>query len=746
MTVRSETGGKGCGHDHSGAAKSRHQHGGEHGADCGADHASDHATGHTSDHATGHASDRATDHASDHATGHAACGGCHHHNSIGGERVQLGFAGLAAILLLVGWISGTFFSFGQTRLGPWEIAQWIVAASFFFGGFFAFIEAVEGLWARRFHIDFLMVAAAAGAASIGHAGEGALLLVLFSLGHAAEHYALGRAQRSIEALAKLRPTTATVWDESSGQTRELAIERLEIGDIVMVRPDSRIAADGVVVMGESDVDQSAVTGESIPVDKSPMADYDPAVNDWKTLPVEHKLFAGTINGGGAMRLRVTRTADDTTLARVIRLVTEARINRSPTQRLTEQFERYFVPTVLAFVCLLMLAFLVIDEPFSRSLYRGIAVLVAASPCALAIATPSAVLSAVARGGREGVLFKGGGPLEQLGRVRSIALDKTGTLTVGKPAVIDVVVADGHAKAEVLSIAAAVERQSDHPLAGAILRAADAAGPDRPVDAWVVRDVKRLTGRGIHAEVDGRPIWLGNANLFDASAAGPPSVAAPPPPLADWVTRADRALREHGRTTIIVCHGDDFLGVIALMDVARSSAKGMVDSLRQIGIEDVVMLSGDNQRAAEGIARQVGIDRVFGDLSPEDKVDAIRDMGRSGPVAMIGDGVNDAPALAAATVSVAIAAAGSDVALETADVALMGDDLGKLPFAVSLSRQASRVIRQNLWISLGMIAILVPASLMGLQLAVAVVFHEGSTLLVVANALRILTFSPAAARR
>jgi Cd2+/Zn2+-exporting ATPase len=719
MTVTSEAGGKGCGHDQSGAAKSRHQHS----ADCGADHTVEHGAD------------------------HAACGGCHHHHhhSLGGERVPLGFAVLAAILLLVGWISGTFFSFGQNRLGPLGIAQWIVAASFFFGGFFAFIEAVEGLWARRFHIDFLMVAAAIGAAYIGHAGEGALLLVLFSLGHAAEHYALGRAQRSIEALAKLRPTTATVWDQSSGQTREVAIERLEVGDIVVVRPDSRIAADGVVVMGESDVDQSAVTGESIPVDKSPMAAYDPAMNDWKTLPAEHKLFAGTINGGGVMRLKVTRTADDTTLARVMRLVTEARINRSPTQRLTDTFERYFVPAVLAFVCLLMLAFTVIDEPFSRSLYRGIAVLVAASPCALAIATPSAVLSAVARGGREGVLFKGGGPLEQLGSVKSIALDKTGTLTVGKPAVVEVVVAESHAKADVLAIAAAVERQSDHPLAGAILRAADAARPHRPVDAWVVRDVKRLTGRGIHAEVDGQPIWLGNSNLFDASAAGPPSVAAPPP-LVEWVKQADRAMREHGRTTVIVCYADEFLGVIGLLDVARPSAKGMVDSLRQIGIKDIVMLSGDNQRAAAAIGRQVGIDRVFGDLSPEDKVDAIELLERSGPVAMIGDGANDAPALAAATVSVAIAAAGSDVALETADVALMGDDLGKLPLAVSLSRQASRVIRQNLWISLGMIAILVPASLMGLQLAVAVVFHEGSTLLVVANALRILTFDPAAVRR
>lgn len=668
----------------------------------------------------------------------------HHHSDWGGERVQLGFAVAAMLLLVAGWLvrwAGT----GQATLGGY-----LIGLSMFFGGFFAAIDAVSGLWARRFQIDFLMVLAALGAAYIGHATEGALLLVLFSLGHAAEHYAMGRAKRSIEALSELRPTSATLLDESSGLTREVPIEELQVGDVVVVRPDSRIAADGVVVMGASSVDQAAVTGESIPVDKTAAPDFDPRVDDWRSLPSEHKLYAGTINGGGAMRLRVTRAADDMTLARVIRMVTDAKTLRSPTQRLTASFERYFVPLVLVLVSCLTLAFLVIDEPFTDSLYRAIGVLVAASPCALALATPSAVLSAVARGGRAGVLFKGGGPLEQLGRVEAIAVDKTGTLTVGKPEVVDCIVAPDQSQAKVLAIAAAVERLSDHPLASAVVRAAEAQPlptPSLSVPAsaseslpspLVAENAQRLTGFGIRADYQGQPVWVGNARMFTQFSEDAELLAVPVP---DWVAEADQELQRRGRTTMIVRHGERYLGVIGLLDTPRPSAMTLARSLHQLGISQLVMLSGDNQQAAEAIGDQVGIDQVFGGLSPEDKLRAVSEIAQERPVAMIGDGVNDAPALAVATVSVAMGAAGSDVALETADVALMADDLSKLPFAVALSRQASRIIRQNLWISLGMIAVLVPASLLGLNLVAAVVFHEGSTLVVVANALRLLSFRP-----
>jgi len=681
---------------------------------------------------------------------HSGCqrqGDCHHHHhhsDWGGERVQLGFAVAAMLLLAAGWL------LRWTASAESPLSGYLILLSMFFGGFFATIDAVSGLLARRFQIDFLMVLAALGAAYIGHATEGALLLVLFSLGHAAEHYAMGRAKRSIEALSELRPTSAIVLDEQTGQTHEVPIEALRVGDVVVVRPDSRIAADGVVVFGASSVDQAAVTGESIPVDKLPAPDFDPRVDDWRGLSSEHKLFAGTINGGGAMHLRVTRAADEMTLARLIRMVTDAKTLRSPTQRLTASFERYFVPGVLALVSLLVLAFLVVDEPFAQSLYRAITVLVAASPCALAIATPSAVLSAIARGGREGVLFKGGGPLEQLGQVEAIAVDKTGTLTLGKPEVVDCIVAPGRSQAEVLAIAAAVERLSDHPLASAVVRAAEshplrshtlgaAAYDSTPLSSHpIAENVHRLTGFGIRAKCQGQPVWIGNARMFSHLADDPDGV-----PLPDWVAEADDELQRRGRTTMIVRHGAQYLGVIGLLDTPRPSAVTFSKSLRQIGISQLVMLSGDNQQAAEAIGDQVGIDQVFGGLSPEDKLQAVREIAQQRPIAMIGDGVNDAPALAVATVSIAMGAAGSDVALETADVALMGDDLSKLPFAVALSRQASRIIRQNLWISLGMIAVLVPAALLGLNLVAAVVFHEGSTLLVVANALRLLSFRPSA---
>lgn len=679
----------------------------------------------------------------------------HAHSHWGGERVELGFAVSAAGLLLAAWLLS-----GNEGLSAQHLTIALLVGCYIAGGWFAVIEAVEGLRRGRFQIDFLMVLAALGAAYIGSPGEGALLLVLFSLGHAAEHFALGRAKRSIAALAELRPTTATLIDESSGETREVPIEQLRIGDTLVVRPDSRIAADGVVVQGESSVDQSALTGESLPVEKLPIVGFDPETQDWRDLLSEHKLFAGTINGAGAMRLRVTRTANDMTLARVIRLVAEAKTQRSPTQRLTDSLERIFVPLVLAAVLLLPLAFLVIEETFAQSLYRAITVLVAASPCALAIATPSAVLSAVARGGREGVLFKGGGPLEQLGKVEAIALDKTGTLTLGRPEVVDVVTAPGRTRAELLAITAAAESLSNHPLAGAVVRA-DQKGRSARLSATAESEgtlgnekarraplvtaadirVIRITGQGIRAELPGGTVWIGNSRLFP-SVDSPPAgdrTEPTPPPLPDWVRQADETLQALGRTTMIVCSGDEFLGVIGLADVSRPSATNLARDLQRVGIRKLAILSGDNQAAARAIGVELGIDEVRGDLTPEDKLLAIRELAARMPVAMIGDGVNDAPALAAATVSIAMGAAGSDVALETADVALMADDLSHLPFAIALSRQASRVIRQNVWVSLGTIAVLVPAAMFGLQLSVAVIFHEGSTVVVVLNALRLLAF-------
>ncbi len=385
--------------------------------------------------------------------------------------------------------------------------------------------------------------------------------------------------------------------------------------------------------------------------------------------------------------------------------------------------------VLLGVGLLLLAWLVIDEPFAASFYRAMAVLVAASPCALAISTPSAVLSGIARAARGGVLVKGGGPLESLGRIAAIAFDKTGTLTEGKPRLTDVIAMTGVTEAELLTVAIAVEDLSDHPLAAAVVRDGRLRlANDAP--SAKAEDLRSITGRGLAARIGRDDVFVGKAALFD-------EVDGPrlPPDLQAQV----KALEQQGRTTMVVRRADRYLGVLGLMDTPRANAAEVITWLRTLGISRMIMLSGDNKQVADAVAKQVGLDEARGDLMPDGKVELIKQLRSQQDVAMVGDGVNDAPAMAHASVGIAMGAAGSDVALETADVALMGDELSRLPFVIGLSRQASRTIKQNLWISLGMVAVLVPATLFGLQLGAAVVFHEGSTLLVVANALRLLAY-------
>ncbi len=662
-------------------------------------------------------------------------GGCDHHQDHGATaRAALAFAVIAAVALVTAWMSS--YLAGQSfdhALSLATIAYWV---SLFFGGFFASIDMVKSLARGHFTIDTLMVAAAIGATWIGHLPEGALLLTLFSLGHAAEHYAMDRAERSIQALAGLRPTTALRLNPTTGQANEVPISEIQIGDTVVVRPDSRVPVDGVVVAGESNIDQSPITGESIPVDKIPLVGFDALRDDATFVVAENKVFSGTINGSGSLNVQVTRTSEDTTLARVVRLIAEAKTQRSPTQRLTDAFERWFVPGVLVLVTLLLFAFLIIEEPFSESLYRAMAVLVAASPCALAIATPSAVLSAIARAGRDGVLIKGGGPLEQLAKVTAIAFDKTGTLTTGRPEVADVVTMNDVTRADLLVAAASLHRLSDHPLARAVVRASlrESVMKSHELGIETVTDVQRIAGQGVVAKLGGQKIAIGNSKLF----LGPGKTAMPLPAV---ITEAEASLRQQGQTIAIVQVGDTFLGVIGMVDTLRPAAKGVIAELRKIGIQRMVMLSGDHREAAQAIASQLALDEAQGDLLPEDKVSVVSELSKHYITAMVGDGANDAPAMATASVSIAMGAAGSDVALETADIALMGDDLTKLPFAISLGQAATRIIRQNLWISLGMITFLVPATLFGMSLGPAVVCHEGSTLLVVANALRLLRFSP-----
>ena len=644
----------------------------------------------------------------------------HKHGGVFGERSELIFAILASVTLASG------FLLGLSSAAADGVSTALYIAAYFFGGYYTLKEALQSVRAKRFEIDFLMLVAAAGAAVLGELAEGALLLALFSIGHALESYAMGRARRAIEALGELAPSTAIVRRDGSEQ--EIPVEGILLGDTVIIKPNTRIPSDGLVLLGRSSVDQAAVTGESIPVDKAPLGPQAPRGET--DIPAESRIYAGTVNGPGALEIEVTRLSNDSTLARVVRMVSEAQAQTSPTQRFTDRFQRVFVPAVLILVVVLLFAGLVIDEPFSATLYRALAVLVAASPCALAISTPSAVLSGLARAARGGLLIKGGGPLENLGTLRAIAFDKTGTLTLGRPELTDVAPAAGIQESELLSVALAVESQSDHPLAAAIVTAARA----RLAGTTLLKAgaVTSITGRGVRAMIDGEQIHIGKQGLFSEVDGAP---------LTGEITATASRLEASGRTTMVVRRGTRYLGVLGVMDTPRTSAALVVAQLRRAGIRRTIMLSGDNQTVANAVAAELGINEARGDLLPEDKVKAVIELRTSeGKVAMVGDGVNDAPAMANATVGIAMGAAGSDVAMETADVALMGDDLERLPFAVNLSRRASRIIRQNLWASLGVVVFLIPATITGIAgIGLAVLIHEGSTLLVVANALRLLAY-------
>ncbi len=645
----------------------------------------------------------------------------HGHGGVFGAKTELVFALLCGMFLLAGWILSL-----TTERSPGVVLT-LYLASYFFGGYYTLIESIQKLRVRQLEIDFLMLVAAIGAAALGNWAEGALLLFLFSISHSLEHHAMGRARRAIEALSDLAPDTAVV--RRNGSITEVHVDDLVVGDVVIVKPNERIAADGIVVKGESSVDQAPITGESLPVTKRCVDNLDEAIKNEHKLPSEHRVFAGTINQNGAIEVHVTRLATESTLARVVTMVNEAETQQSQTQRFAEKFERIFVPIVLASVVALLFAWVIVREPFSASFYRAMAVLVAASPCALAISTPSAVLSGVARAARGGVLIKGGGPLEDLGSVAAIAFDKTGTLTEGRPRLTDIIATEHSTETQLLEIAIAVEGLSDHPLAAAIVR----DGKEKLGNAHDIPPADQLqsiTGRGVSAEIDGKQVYIGKRHLFSE---------VDGPILPDFIVSTIDRLESEGRTTMIVRLGESYLGVLGVMDTPRESAASTIRQLRQLGIERMIMISGDNQNVADAVAHAVGIDEAWGDLMPEDKVESIKRLRSEVAVAMIGDGVNDAPAMAHATVGVAMGAAGSDVALETADVALMADNLSNLPFAIALSRMTKRIIKQNLWISLGMVAFLVPATIFGLRMGPAVALHEGSTLVVVLNALRLLAF-------
>lgn len=623
------------------------------------------------------------------------------------ENHELLFSLLAGLLLAVGWLAETIFNL------PEQAATALYLAACGLGGW----EIAKHTWAslrsRKFDTDLLMLAAATGAGFLGQWMEAALLLFLFSLGHALEERALDRARSAVRALANLTPRTALVWRDEI--ERELPVEQLVLGDRVVVRPGDRIPVDGSVMSGQSSVDQSPVTGESIPVEKTPGS----------------QVFAGTVNGDGALEVGVTRLAQDSTLARVMKMVEQAQAQKSPTQQLTEKFSRIYVPVVLVADLLLILIPSLLGVPFQESFLRAMTLLVAASPCALALGTPSAILTGIARAARGGVLIKGGAYLESLGQVKVIAFDKTGTLTEGNPKVTDLLTESAEEyfrqDDEILRLAAAVENRSTHPLARAVVSAARERGIDVPEASAVLS----VNGRGVRALVAGRQVEVGSLRYFEEKGASLPF------PMHQQV----QLLEAQGKSIVVVHLDGVAAGIIAVADRIRPEARQVIEELRSLGLGRSVILTGDNPRVAESIASQAGVSDFLAGLMPEDKSGVVRNLMKEyGPAAMVGDGVNDAPALATATVGIAMGGASSDAALESADVVLMGNDLARLPFSIKLSRAARSVIVQNLVIALSMIAFLVTSAIAGwVGIGATVLFHEGSTILVVLNSLRLLRF-------
>lgn len=597
----------------------------------------------------------------------------------------------------------------KTGLLPTPFVFAVYAASYLAGGFHSAARAIRDLRAGSPNVDLLMVTAAVGAAAIGEWPEGAMLLFLFSASNTLEQFVLGRTRRAIQALMELSPEEAVV--RRDGEERRVPVEELHVGDVVIVRPGERIAADGVIRAGRTSVDQSAMTGESIPVEKE----------------VGDLVFAGTLNQQGAIEVEVTQPARETKLARIIQLVEEAQSEKAQSERLTDWFGRRYTLAVLAGAALtLLVPHVFLQESFEVAFYRAMTVLVAASPCAVVISIPAAILAAITSAARGGVLFKGGAHLERAAAIRAIAFDKTGTLTLGRPRLVELLSAEGATPEEVLALAASAESLSEHPLAGAVVEAAR----ERGLALKPASDLQAIVGQGVRAVVEGRHVFVGKAELFTER-----GVAIP---IA--LEGAAHKLAEAGKTTLYV--GDDaaVLGLIAVADTLRPGAEEAVAELRALGIEKMLILSGDNPHVAEAMGKQLGME-AMGGLLPEDKLRVLRGLrAQHGVVAMMGDGINDAPALVSADLGISLGDTATDIALETADMVLVGDDLARLPYAVALSRQTLRVIRQNLLFAFGMIGVLLTITFFGsLRLPFAVIGHEGSTVLVILNGLRLLAF-------
>ncbi|MEW1757402.1 cation-translocating P-type ATPase [Streptomyces cyaneofuscatus] len=602
------------------------------------------------------------------------------------EVSELRAAAVAGVLLLAGLIAGW--------TGASDTVVTVINALALAVGAWTFVPSTLRRLAKgKLGVGTLMTIAAVGAVILGEVGEAAMLAFLFSISEGLEEYSLARTRRGLRALLNLVPDEATVLRDGVEQT--VAPADLRIGETMVVKPGERIATDGVIRSGRTALDLSAITGESVPVEAEPGSE----------------VFAGSINGTGVLEVEVTTTAEDNSLARIVKIVEAEQSRKGASQRLADKIAKPMVPGVMLAAALIAVVGSIFGDA-STWIERALVVLVAASPCALAISVPVTVVAAVGAASKLGVLVKGGAALEALGAVRTVALDKTGTLTRNKPAVVDIAAVGGATEAEVLKVAAALEARSEHPLARAILAAAD----DAVIPA---SDVDAVTGAGLVGRIDGRPVRLGRPGWIEAGALAP----------------RVQQMQEDGATAVLIEDDGRVIGAIAVRDELRPEAAEVVSRLHASGLT-VAMLTGDNERTAKALAAQAGIDTVHADLRPEDKARIIGELRTTGSTAMVGDGVNDAPALATADLGIAMGAMGTDVAIETADVALMGEDLRHLPQALDHARRARRIMLQNVGLSLAIVVGLMPLALFGiLGLAAVVLVHEVAEIVVIGNGVR-----------
>ncbi|AJA57676.1 cadmium transporter [Lactococcus lactis subsp. lactis] len=577
------------------------------------------------------------------------------------------------------------------------------------GGFDLFKEGFSDLIKLDFSMESLMTIAIIGAAFIGEWAEGSIVVILFAISEALERFSMDKARQSIRSLMDIAPKEALIRRNNVEQL--VSVDKIDIDDIMIIKPGQKIAMDGLVINGHSSVNQAAITGESVPVEKQ----------------LDDEVFAGTLNEEGVLEVKVTKKVTDTTIAKIIHLVEEAQGERAPAQAFVDKFAKYYTPFIIIMALLIVVVPpLFFGGDWNKWLYQGLSILVVGCPCSLVISTPVSIVSAIGNAAKNGVLVKGGVYLEEIGHLRAIAFDKTGTLTKGKPVVTDFIATSSETDINYLSIISSLESLSQHPLASTILNEADKTNVD--YKSIQIEDFQSITGKGLTGIHQNIRYYIGSPKLFSASV------------IEETAVKVQyRQFQEQGKTAMYFGTDEQILGVIAVADEVRDSSAAVISELHKLSIEHTIMLTGDNTKTAESIGKQLGVTEIKGDLMPQEKLDSIKALRTTyNKVAMVGDGINDAPALAASTVGIAMGGAGTDTALETADVALMGDDLQKLPFIVRLSRQTLKVIKQNITFSLGIKLLALLLVIPGwLTLWIAIVADMGATLLVTLNGLRLM---------